>query len=168
MHALISLAVVLSLGTVVGTRALPLSVASRPLAAAAGVSPCYDSAACSCVERPREGLALRNNTAKELQRATAVFSGVVDSVEGWGGSVRFRVTRWYKGGEGDTITVKARHRPDVWSTCELLFRPGESWLIFAHPDSAGAPRTGLCTGSRRGTEADSTLQHLGLGWRPRT
>jgi hypothetical protein len=103
-----------------------------------------------------------------MQHAKAVFLGVVDSIAGRSRTTRFRVTRWYKGGEADTVTVLTRRDPDGWwSTCDLLLRSGETWLIFAHPDSGGVPRTGRCTGSRTRVEADSTLQYLRLGWSPR-
>jgi hypothetical protein len=123
---------------------------------------------CMCIERPGDGLALRAYTAQELQRAGAVFLGVVDSaVRSEEGTQRMRVNRWYKGGTADTITIVVRPRPPHMTTCDLLLRPGEQWLIFAHRAPTGELRTGFCTGSRPREQADSTLQYLGLGWQPR-
>ena len=82
--------------------------------------------------------------------------------------MRFRVTRWFKGGERDTLTI----RPDLFegshSSCALPVRRGEQWLIFSELDSLGVPYTALCRGSRLRTEADSLLKYLGTGWAPRT
>ena len=107
----------------------------------------------------------------EIQRSPVVFLGTVDSMLTGPRRVRFRVARWFKGGDGDTVTLGATAYPvrndSLVTSCDLDFRAGAAWLIFSETRGDGLLRASHCSGTRRREEADSILQYLGVGWTPR-
>ena len=116
--------------------------------------------ACSCGPVP--------TPAEALEQAHAVFSGTVKEIEGLppGGTplrVAFRADRWWKGGEGATVSIVTS---DDEAACGFHFEDGEAYLVFAYGDNVITDETGylvagICSRTKRLSEAQEELPELG-------
>lgn len=111
--------------------------------------------ACSCVQPPPP--------KKALADSSAVFEGkiveMVQDKEKHRLTVTFAVSRRWKGAETAQVEVTT---VDVGSLCGLPFNKGEEWLVYADGE-AGALSTGLCTRTRKKSEAGEDRRALGAG-----
>ncbi len=107
----------------------------------------------------------------DVSRYAAVFSGRVAEVKylPTGVRVRFRVGRVWKGGAAPEVTLflEGAGRPQVVSSCDITFRKGESYLVYALRAREGGPlTTHKCTRTRRTAEAAEDFAALGAGRAP--
>ncbi len=108
----------------------------RMVLALALMATCVFGYACDCVESPVEV-----NTAA----ASYIFYGVVadaDSHEGEATGATFEALQWLKGPDKNTTRVELA--PGT-TDCDLYFRKGDKWLVFA---SGSPPKARQCGGSR--------------------
>jgi len=120
----------------------------------------------------------------EVRRATAVFSGEAisqkfveskdESARELGGGAlvtKFKVTRWWKGGAAEEITIHtSAQRIDggISMLAEVVrFEVGEAYLVYAFGPTEEL-RNGLCSRTARSEGAEEDLRHLGKGYAPRT
>jgi hypothetical protein len=117
--------------------------------------------ACSC--------AVSGSPAEALARADAVFAGEVVSVRVGRSSllsyssadpvsVKFNVSRVWKGPRSDTITIKTV-RSEV--SCGYEFEEGRKYVVYARNGE-----TGLCSRTAGLENAVADLAALGDGWQP--
>jgi hypothetical protein len=117
--------------------------------------------ACSC--------AVSGSPAEALDRADAVFAGEVVSVRVGRSSlltyssadpvsVKFNVSRVWKGPRSDTITIKTV-RSEV--SCGYEFEEGRKYVVYARNGE-----TGLCSRTAGLENAVADLAALGEGWQP--
>ena len=123
------------------------------------------TSACSCAELP--------SAASELERSKAVFSGkVLDinekrSSQGYiTKSVRFEVTKTYKGVEQSQIIITTGQGGGDWG---FNFTEGQEYLVFANDSDiygAKALVTGICDRTNYLTALKEDLPILGAGKPP--
>lgn len=123
------------------------------------------TSACSCAELP--------TAAEELERSKAVFSGkVLDikekrSAQGYiTKSVRFEVTKTYKGVEQSQIIITTGQGG---GDCGFNFTEGQEYLVYANDsDMYGAKAlvTGICDRTNYLTALKDDLPILGAGKPP--
>jgi hypothetical protein len=119
-------------------------------------APCdADAAVCRCVPF---------TTAEAMERAVAVFTGTVISVDsaddhqspGARFTVRMRVDAAWKGIDTEEMTVIAGS-----TSCDIRFEPGAHYVIFGRLAADGTLRSGMCTGTRRVEPGAEELNELG-------
>jgi len=128
------LAVVLAVVVVVAAAALGVTrLGGEGADVAGGSGRALGSPFASCLEFSVETLAL----------APIAFDGTVSSIDG--GRVTFDVERWYRGGDGDTVTVAAQSLIDGAPELEggVGFVEGRRYLVSAD-DSTGPIVPAIC------------------------
>lgn len=116
--------------------------------------------ACTC--------APAQSAARELARATAVFSGKVVEIKRHkrpadvfaGVEVRFRVEKVWKGAGGGVVSVFTSSHS---AACGYAFRKGRTYLVYAHGDGEGRLSTSICSRTKRLKDAREDLGELGAG-----
>ena len=124
---------------------------------------------CYCFGTPAGGAALRRHVARGQENAAAVFLGTVDTIRTTGeGPVvaRLQVSRWWKGGVGDSIDVVIRESVWSWSMCDLLLKAGDVYVLFAYARPDGRLEVSKCGPGGPRSRADSVLAVLGPGRAP--
>ncbi len=129
------------------------SVANLLLAATFGAQEAH---ACTCAPPP--------GVEEALQRADAVFSGKV--IGGLAGPTTFDVEEAWKGVSENQVTVDGRQSsdPGVVTSCDLNFRGGERYLVYAGRGGQGEDallQTSLCSRTKLLSKAEADLQALG-------
>lgn len=99
-----------------------------PTTLALGAEPVSPTATCLAV------------SAESLATADVALAGTVTSVEGTGAVLD--VTRWYRGGDADRVSVTQEGGPDVAALTGLGFEVGTTYLLAASGSTVGA-----CSGS---------------------
>lgn len=118
---------------------------------------------CMCVGNPLGAVAVR--AAASPPNTFFVFLGKVDSVRPSPQRFYFTVERWFGGGVTRTFTLYAE---TSITSCSILFKEGEEWLVVATRGPDSLVRTRQCTGTQPTARVDSTLRYLGTGWTPRS
>jgi MYXO-CTERM domain-containing protein len=89
------------------------------------------------------------------------LSETTESVEVSGFSVRFSVTRGWKGVSTEEVVVRTARDS---AACGFAFEVGQDYVVYASAeDEAGSLSTGLCDRTARVVDANEDLEALGTG-----
>lgn len=152
---------------------LPALLAALAAMGASGAQSTESVAACAstrcrCVPASALGISEDSLTALRRTRADVVLAARVtrvDTLADGGVVARLAVSRVWKGPRADTATVVLHPRGDMRSSCDLVMRAGERWLVFAQ-GIEGRLRVTQCTGSSPMDAAGPALGVLGAGAEP--
>jgi hypothetical protein len=116
--------------------------------------------ACKCVQT--------SSPLGELAEATAVFTGVVQSISDDGPNrvVTLLVSGWWKGVTSSSMEIETALDPEA---CGYLFAVGEAYLVYAYPGTASQQSqftTTSCTRTVLIQDAGSDLAELGPPFPP--
>lgn len=108
------------------------------------------------------------SAARELERATAVFSGKIVEIRKHKQAehifakveVVFQVEKVWKGVEGRTVSVFTSSQS---SACGYGFKEGRTYLVYAHGNAEGKLSTSICSRTRRLKDASEDLKVMGAG-----
>jgi hypothetical protein len=145
------------------------------LFSATAAAPCDEAARCSCFWNPME-VRSEGLTARQLADADVVILATVSdsgvATPTTPDLYRLRVERWWKGGEGDTLTILRGVMPAFASTelpdtrlvtsCDYPFRVGEQYILYLRRGDDGWLRTDWCSGTtpRTSPVAESVIGQL--------
>lgn len=124
------------------------------LIAAATFAVSQSADACSCAPPP--------GPKKALESSTAVFLGKVTNIEEagrFGLKVTFETMTNYKGAKAKKVTVRTATNS---AACGYGFTKGEVYLVYCY-GKAESLSTGICSRTRRASEAKEDLAVLGEG-----
>ncbi|MBA2338979.1 MAG: hypothetical protein H0V88_01165 [Pyrinomonadaceae bacterium] len=113
---------------------------------------------------------MRVEASADLSRYAAVFSGKAVEVTRLPTSLRvkFRVESVWKGADAKEITLFLPRSSDlrVISSCDIGFKEGESYLVYAFTSKRdGTLTTGKCSRTRKLVDANEDFAVLGEGQR---
>jgi len=99
---------------------------------------------------------------ESLRQADVVFIGKV--VADWGavGVTTFQVSGYWKGQVEKKAVLFPLSRRRSFNTCEVLFREGREYIVFAVLDKkTGELTTNICSGTREKVVAAEQIKKLG-------
>ena len=114
----------------------------------------------------------KTEASADLSQYAAVFAGRVAETKRlpMGERVKFKVERVWKGAVTPEVNLLLQRAsdPDVFSSCEIGFQKGKSYLIYALKSGEGATlTTHKCTRTREVAGAKEDFAVLGEGRAPK-